>query len=153
MTGLDQERRRRVLLRAVIPLGSGPEDAQHDQHQQYRADGDMPGHQVLAHPVLTVVDAVEELEELPDDQQPHAPVEEPGYSAIALLRIIHVLLLVITSKSAAGVYPHMSSGIYTGSIKTERGNGGLHHPFRIDLLPRRRAPRSGSHQQRNQVFL
>src|SRR5690554_2591048 len=93
MTGLDQERRRRVLLRAVIPLGSGPEDAQHDQHQQYRADGDMPGHQVLAHPVLTIVDAVEEFQELPDDQQPHAPVKQPGNTTVALFRIIHVLFL------------------------------------------------------------
>src|SRR5690554_6508541 len=78
VAGLDQQSGRRILLGSVFPLPDGPENAQYYQYQQQRADGDVPGHQCLADPVLTVVDAVEELEELPDDQQPHAPVEEPG---------------------------------------------------------------------------
>src|SRR5690606_10836721 len=63
--------------------------AQQDQHQQQGADADVAWHQRLANPVVAVIDAIPQLEDLQQQQQGHAPVQQAGEGAVALSRIVH----------------------------------------------------------------
>ncbi|GAC33253.1 hypothetical protein GPLA_2348 [Paraglaciecola polaris LMG 21857] len=68
MTGLDQQSLRRILLRALMTLASGPGQAYQNQQQHQRTYRDMPGHQRLSDPVFSVEDSITKLEQLPEHQ-------------------------------------------------------------------------------------
>ncbi len=91
---LDQERGGRILLGAVVLLFRHPAEPQYHQHQQQRTDGDVPGHQGLANPVLAIGYAIKEFQQLPADQQGHQPVKPSGNTPVALSRVTaHIPLL------------------------------------------------------------
>src|SRR5690606_4090874 len=73
--------------RPVAQVAQRPGNAYHDQHPDQGADRNVPGHQRLPHPVLSVIDPVEQLERLPDDQHRHDPVQQARNGSITFLRV------------------------------------------------------------------
>ena len=84
-----------------------PDDTQHSQQQQQGTDGHMPGNQRLTHPVLAIVDAVKNFQQLPDDQKSHAPMQPAGNRTVTLLGItIHRAFLFSLLGSDILPYKH-----------------------------------------------